>query len=121
MNRFDAVHLDAAQVAAGEREEFIRAALSSGVIATDMEHLVGDSQAIDMRLDAAALGPLAVQSMRMSAIAARRTARLARDDRGWVLVGPCLVQSSRQPADPHRASRSAGGGPSRGRRGDLTA
>lgn len=80
MNRSAAVHLNAAEVAAGEREEFIREALVNSVTATDIEHLVGDSQAIDMRLDAAALGPLAVQSMWVSAVAARRTARLARDE-----------------------------------------
>lgn len=80
MNRTGAVHLDTTKVTASEREEFVRAAVAHAVIPLDLEHRHGEGQTIDMRLDAADLGPLTVQSMRMSAIAARRTERLARDN-----------------------------------------
>lgn len=80
MNRSGAVHFDAADVGVGEREELIREALSNGVSPVEVEHLQGSSQAIDMRLDVKAVGPLSVQSLRHSAVAVRRTPRLARDD-----------------------------------------
>ncbi|MGX6604039.1 helix-turn-helix domain-containing protein [Micromonosporaceae bacterium Da 78-11] len=79
MSRAGAVHLDAAEVAAFEREEFVREAVA-GVSPVVLEHRLGEGQAIDLRLDAVGLGPLSVQSMRMSAMAARRTPRLAHDD-----------------------------------------
>jgi AraC-like DNA-binding protein len=46
----------------------------------ELEHLQGEGQAMDMRFDVNALGPLSIQSLRFSAAAARRTPRLARDD-----------------------------------------
>lgn len=80
MNRSGAVHFDAREVAASERAEFVRVAVAQSVIPLDLEHRQGEDHAIDMRLDAADLGFLSVQSLRMSAMAARRTQRLARDD-----------------------------------------
>ena len=80
MNRSGAVHLDAAAIAAPERKEFIHEAVATGVNAVDLEHLQGENRPIEMRLDAAEMGPLWIASLRLSAVAARRTPRLARDD-----------------------------------------
>lgn len=74
------MHLDTAEVPASERAELIREAVAAAVVPLDLEHRRGEGRTIDMRLEAADLGPLSVQTMRMSAIAARRTLRLARDD-----------------------------------------
>jgi AraC-like DNA-binding protein len=79
VNWSGAVHLDATEVVASDRAEFVREAVAK-VNRVELEHLQGEDQAIDMRLDAAELGPLSVQSLRLSAVAARRTAQLARDD-----------------------------------------
>lgn len=80
MTRPGAVHFDAAEVNVSERAELIREAVSKGVSPVDLEHRQGEGQPIDMQWDAVDIGPLAVHSMRMSAMAARRTSRLARDD-----------------------------------------
>ncbi|MGX6604034.1 AraC-like ligand-binding domain-containing protein [Micromonosporaceae bacterium Da 78-11] len=80
MNWPGGVHLDASEVAAPERGEFIRRAVAMGALPLDIEHRQGPGPEIGMRLQAADLGPLSVQSIRMSAIAARRTPRLAHDD-----------------------------------------
>jgi AraC-binding-like domain len=79
VNRSGAVHLDSTAVAVSEREEFVRAAIAKAIVPLDLEHRQGEDQAIDMQLDAADLGPLVLQSMRISAMAARRTPHLARD------------------------------------------
>ena len=80
MKRSGGLHLDTAGVAAAQREELIHAAVADAVVPLDLEHRQGEGQTIKMKLDAADLGPVSIQSMRMSAIAARRTAHLARDD-----------------------------------------
>lgn len=68
MTRAGAVHFDAAEVTAPQREEFIREAVA-GFSPVDLEHRQGQGQVIDLRLEAADLGPLSVQSKRMSAVA----------------------------------------------------
>ena len=74
------LHFDAADVRVDERAEFIREAVSNGVSPVEVEHLLDARQAMDMRLDGKVLGALTVHSMRFSAMVARRTSRLARDD-----------------------------------------
>ena len=80
MNRPGAVHFDAADVGADDRAEFIREAVSNGLTPVEVEHLQGAGQDLHLRLDVNVLGPLTIQSMRMSAMSARRTPRLAHDD-----------------------------------------
>ncbi len=80
MSRPGDVHFDAADVGTAERADYVREAVSSGVSPVEVEYLQDARQAIDMRLDVTALGRLSVHSMRFSAMAARRTPHLARDD-----------------------------------------
>lgn len=74
------VHIDTTQVAPSERVDLIRAAVAEAVVPLELEHRQGQDRPVHLQLDSAPLGPLSVQSMRMSPIAARRTQRQARDD-----------------------------------------
>ena len=74
------VHFDTADIAVHEREEAVRDVVCKAVVRVKMEHLRRESEGIELWLNSADLGPLTVQSLRFSATACERTARLAHDD-----------------------------------------
>lgn len=80
MTRSGAVHFDTADVAAGEREAAVQDLFGGGAVPLEIEHLRRESHGIDLQFASAGLGPLAVQSLRSSATAVKRTARLVRDE-----------------------------------------
>ena len=110
MSQSGAVHFDAAEVGVGDRAELVREAVSNGVSPVNLEHLQGDGRPIDMRLDVKVLGPLAVQSLRFSATAARRTERMAHDESPHSLFVICKrVGSTKVVQDGRESVVDAGG------------
>jgi AraC-like DNA-binding protein len=73
------VYFDTADVDAREREAFVGDILCNGVVPLEIEHLGRAGQGVELRLFSAELGPLNLQSLRSSATAFKRTARLVRD------------------------------------------
>lgn len=80
MTSLGAVRFDTADFAAGKREAAVRDVIGGGAVPLEIEHLRRESQGIDLQFSSAPLGPLAVQSLRSSATAFKRTARLVRDE-----------------------------------------
>lgn len=80
LTRSGTVRFDTAEIAVEEREEAVRDVVCKAVVRVEMEHLRRESQGIELRLNSTDLGPLTVQSLRFSATACERTARLVHDD-----------------------------------------
>ncbi|MGX6604031.1 helix-turn-helix domain-containing protein [Micromonosporaceae bacterium Da 78-11] len=78
--RVNGVHFDTADIPVDVREEVIHDVIAHGQTPLEIQDLQNRREGISLQIDAADLGPLSVQSMRITPTAATRGPRLARDD-----------------------------------------